>query len=166
MENKLNRATYHSKYIGIDPGISGGITMIGRYKKVKTFKCPDKVIDMAMLFQICIGNTAPENVKFLMERVWARPTNGSRHAFTYGVNYVEWLGIAASHDIHTHTELPLNWMKWFGCPKGMEVRKRKNWLKDKAKELYPKVKKITLATSDSILITHYAKHSDYFKEKK
>ena len=38
MENKLNRATYHSKYIGIDPGISGGITMIGRYKKVKTFK--------------------------------------------------------------------------------------------------------------------------------
>ena len=154
------------RYIGVDPGASGGLTVIDEKNNIRAFKCPDKVIDMSMVFEVAIGAASPCNVKFLMERVWARPTNGSRHAFTYGVNYGEWLGIAASHDIHTHTELPLNWMKWFGCPKGMEVRKRKNWLKDKAKELYPKVKKITLATSDSILITHYAKHSDYFKEKK
>tara|TARA_Y100001938_G_C8061966_1_gene417864 strand:- start:789 stop:1274 length:486 start_codon:yes stop_codon:yes gene_type:complete len=149
------------KYIGVDPGKSGGLTVINEDGTIKAFKCPEKVLDMSLLFQVAISDTAPCDVKFLMERVWARPTNGSRHAFTYGVNYGQWLGIAASHDIHTYTEIPNNWIKWFGCPKGVEVRKRKNWLKDKAKELYPKLKKVTLATADSILITHYAKHK-YF----
>ena len=156
---------YRFKYIGIDPGVSGGITVINEAGRIKTFKCPKTVSDMSILFQICVDRTPPEKVKFLMERVWARPTNGSRHAFTYGVNYGQWLGIVASLDVPIQTEIPLNWMKWFGCPKGIEVRKRKNWLKDKAKELYPKLKKVTLATADAILITHYAKHH-YFKQKK
>ena len=43
----------------------------------------------------------------------------------------------------------------------MISRDRKNWLKDKAKELYPNIKKITLATADAILICHYAKE-EYF----
>ena len=141
------------KYIGIDPGKSGGLTVIDEEGNIKAFKCPDKVIEMSSLFDIAVGTTAPVNVKFLMERVWARPTNGSRHAFTYGVNYGQWLGISAYADVH-------------GCPKGIEVRERKNWLKDKAKELYPELKKVTLATADSVLIAHYAKYSNYFKEEK
>ena len=156
----------HFKYVGIDPGAGGGIAVIDEEDNIKAYKCPESSEEMALLFQIIIGNTPPNKIRLLMERVWARPTNAVRAAFSYGGNYGQWLGIAASHDIYTHTELPLNWMKWFECPKGMEVRKRKNWLKDKAKELYPKLKKITLATADSILIAHYAKHSDYFKEKK
>ena len=108
-----------------------------------------------------MGNTAPDKIRLLMERVWARPTNAVRAAFSYGTNYGQWLGIAASHEVKTYTELPNNWMKWFGCPKGMISRDRKNWLKDKAKELYPNIKKITLATADAILICHYAKE-EYF----
>ena len=34
---------------------------------------------------------------------------------------------------------------------------RKKWLKEKARELYPKVNKLTLATSDAILIAEYLK---------
>ena len=101
-----------------------------------------------------------------MERVWARPNNAASRAFAFGVNYGQWLGISASADVHIHTQLPQHWIAWFGCPKGMESRDRKNWLKDKAKELYPELKKVTLATADSVLIAHYAKHSDYFKEEK
>ena len=48
----------------------------------------------------------------------------------------------------------------------MVSKDRNIWLKDKAKELYPELKKVTLATADSVLIAHYAKHSDYFNEKK
>ena len=159
--------SYHSiKYIGIDPGKSGGLTVIDEEGNIKAFKCPDKVIEMSSLFDIAVGTTAPVNVKFLMERVWARPTNGSRHAFTYGVNYGQWLGISAYADVHIHTVLPQNWIKWIGCSAGIEVRERKNWLKNKAKELYPELKKVTLATADSVLIAHYAKHSDYFKNAK
>ena len=46
----------------------------------------------------------------------------------------------------------------------MIVKDRKNWLKSKAKELYPELKKVTLATADAILITHYARE-EYFSEK-
>ena len=153
---------YHSnKYIGIDPGKNGGITVIDEKGKIEAYKCPEKVLDMSILFKIIVGDTAPEDVRLLMERVWARPGNAVRAAFTYGVNYGQWLGIAASHEIKMYTTLPNNWIKWVGCPKALPVADRKRWLKEKAKELYPSLKKVTLKTADSILITHYAR-KEYF----
>ena len=149
-------------YIGIDPGNSGALVCINEDGIITTKKCPDKVFDMSTLFALSIGNTAPSNVNLLMERVWARPNNSTRTAFTYGVNYGQWLGIAASHEIKMYTTLPNNWIKWVGCPKAMEKTARKNWLKEKAKELYPEVKRVTLATADAILICHYAKKEYFF----
>ena len=150
---------YHSKnkYVGIDPGKSGGIMVIDEMGEATAYKCPEKVLDMSILFKLIVGHTAPDNVELLMERVWARPGNAVRAAFTYGVNYGQWLGIAASHEIKMYTTLPNAWIKWVGCPKALSVKKRKHWLRDKAKELYPELKKVTLATADAILITHYAK---------
>ena len=155
-------ATY--RYIGIDPGKSGGITMIdAKDDYMEAVKCPDRTIDMALIFHSFVGDE-PNRVRLLMEKVWARPNNAVRSAFTYGVNYGQWLGIAASHEIKMYTTLPNDWIKWIGCPKGMIVKDRKNWLKSKAKELYPDLKKVTLATADAILITHYAKE-EYFNER-
>ena len=156
-------AKSHFKYIGIDPGKSGGLMVIDEKGNAEAHKCPEKAIDMSVLFHIAIGDTPPDKVKLLMERVWARPANAVRAAFTYGVNYGQWLGIAASHEIKMYTVLPNEWIKWIGCPKALEVRKRKHWLRDKAKELYPDLKKITLATADAVLIAHYAKEK-YFNE--
>ena len=157
---------YHSnkKYIGIDPGKSGGIMVIDETGEATAYKCPEKVLDMSILFKLIIGHTAPDNVELLMERVWARPGNAVRAAFTYGVNYGQWLGIAASHEIKMYTVLPNNWIKWVGCPKALPVADRKRWLKAKAKELYPELNKVTLATADAILITHYGKE-EYFNDK-
>ena len=123
----------HFKYIGIDPGASGGMSVIDEDGVIRAFKCPDKVIDMSMIFDVAVGNTAADHVKFLMERVWARPNNASSRAFAFGVNYGQWLGISASADVHIHTQFPQHWISWFGCEKGMESKDRKNWLKDKAK---------------------------------
>ena len=160
-------AKSHFKYVGIDPGKSGGLMVIDEKGNAEAHKCPEKAIDMSVLFHIAIGDTPPDKVKLLMERVWARPTNAVRSAFVFGVNYGQWLGIAASHEIKMHTERPNEWIKWIGCPKSSELSlsKRKNWLKNKAKELYPDLKKITLATADAVLIAHYAK-KEYFNEKK
>ena len=151
------------KYIGIDPGISGGIAVIDTKGKMKAYKCPRSSDDMALLLQMCIGRTAPKNIKLLMERVWARPTNAVRAAFSYGTNYGQWLGITASHEIEMNTAIPVDWIKWVGCPKALKKDVRKRWLKEKARELYPNINKLTLATSDAILITHYAKE-EYFNE--
>ena len=152
------------KYIGIDPGISGGIAVINEKNEIKAYKCPRSSDDMALLFQMCIGDTPTDKIRLVMERVWARPTNAVRAAFSYGVNYGQWLGIAATHEVVMNTALPLEWIKWVGCPKALKKNIRKKWLKQKAIDLFPSIKRVTLATSDAILITHYAKE-EYFNEK-
>tara|TARA_Y100001963_G_C6764905_1_gene441658 strand:+ start:1381 stop:1854 length:474 start_codon:yes stop_codon:yes gene_type:complete len=149
------------KYIGIDPGKGGGIAVINEKGIIKAYKCPSSSEEMALLFQILIGNTAADKVRLLMERVWARPTNAVRAAFSYGVNYGQWLGIAASHEVQMNTAIPVEWIKWVGCPKSLKRDVRKRWLKERARELYPKINKLTLATSDAILIVHYARE-EYF----
>ena len=154
----------HFKYIGIDPGISGGIAVIDEKNEIKAHKCPRSSDDMALLFQMCIGNTPTDKIRLVMERVWARPTNAVRAAFSYGVNYGQWLGITATHEVIMNTALPLEWIQWVGCPKALKKNIRKKWLKERAIELYPSIKRVTLATSDAILITHYAKE-EYFNEK-
>ena len=153
---------FHFKYIGIDPGISGGLAVIDEEGNIKAYKCPKSSEEMALLFQIIINKTPTGNIKLLMERVWTRPTNAVRAAFSYGVNYGQWLGVAATHEVQMNTALPVEWIKWVGCPKALKKNIRKRWLKEKAGELYPNINKLTLATSDAILITHYAK-KEYFK---
>ena len=151
------------KYIGIDPGKSGGLAVVDLRGQIKAYKCPNTSEEMALLFQIVIGNTPSDKIMLLMERVWARPTNAVRAAFSYGTNYGQWLGIAASHEIKMNTVIPVEWIKWVGCPKALKKDVRKRWLKEKARELYPNINKLTLATSDAILITHYAR-KEYFND--
>ena len=148
------KMTSHSKYIGIDPGKGGGIAVIDE-EGIKAYKCPNTVEDMAILFSMIVNGVAPVEVIVGIERVWARPTNGSRHSFAYGVNFGEWLGIIACHELIPTLILPLTWMKHFNCPKGLKVEIRKRWLKSKAMELFPELKKVTLATADAILIAKY-----------
>ena len=153
------------KYIGIDPGKSGGIAIVDEEGEMKAYKCPDSSEEMAILFQILIGSTPAAEIRLLMERVWARPTNAVRAAFSYGVNYGQWLGIVATHEVEMNTAIPVEWIKWVGCPKALKRDVRKRWLKEKAGELYPNVNKLTLATSDAILITHFAKEEFFNGEK-
>ena len=153
----------HFKQIGIDPGAGGGIAVIDEEDNIKAYKCPQSSEDMALLFEVLIGDTPPENIRLLMERVWARPTNAVRAAFSYGVNYGQWLGVASSHEIKMNTVIPTEWIRWIGCPKALKSVIRKRWLKEKAQELYPEIKRVTLKTSDAILITKYAKE-EYFND--
>ena len=57
------------RYIGIDPGKSGGITVIdGQDGTMETVKCPERTIDMAIMFHSFVGDE-PNKVKLLMEKV-------------------------------------------------------------------------------------------------
>ena len=144
----------HSKYIGIDPGKSGGIVCI-EGKEILAKKCPDNAIDMAMTFAIMLGDTPPQNVIVMMEKVWAMPMDGRVSIFTFGTNYGQWEGILATHEIKPEYVIPSKWMRHFECPKKLKKTDRKRWLKDKAKELYPEIPRVTLNTADAILIAHY-----------
>ena len=111
---------------------------------------------MAVLFSIICGDTPKDKIYAVMERVWARPNNASSRAFAYGVNYGSWLGVMASNEVDCNPVLPIKWMQHIGCPKALKKDIRKRWLKDKAKELCPYIKRVTLITADSILIAKYA----------
>ena len=54
------------RYIGIDPGISGGIAVINEKNEIKAYKCPRSSDDMALLFQVCMGNTPPTKIRLKM----------------------------------------------------------------------------------------------------
>jgi len=164
--------TSHFNYIGIDPGKSGGITRI--YKGyIESFKCPETVEEMQIQFksmlQFCSVSIPNENTKLVMERVWARPNNATRSAFSYGVNYGQWLGIIASCGVKINTILPTEWIRYYDCDKKLEYSERKRWLKKKAQVMLTHYRShcwkgvATLSLADSILIAHYGK-KEYFRE--
>ena len=146
------------KYIGIDPGKSGGIAMIhGDIIEVK--KCPESVKDMALLFALMLQDTPPSKTVVMIEKVWARPHDGRASVFTFAGNYGQWQGIVASHEIDAVYVTPQVWIRAVGCPKKLKKQDRKNYLKALAKEKYPhKKKRMTLATADAMLIADYAKN--------
>ena len=154
----MTKANCHSKVIGIDPGKGGGISVV-EDGIVTAYKCPKTVEDMAVLFSLICGDTPKDNIYATMERVWARPNNASSRAFAYGVNYGSWLGVMASNEVDCNPVLPITWMQHIGCPKALKKDNRKRWLKDKAKELCPYIKRVTLITADSILIAIYAEET-------
>ena len=109
---------------------------------------------MSLLFSF-MANVRPCEVGGGIETVWSFPTDSHSTAFTFGMNYGNWLGIIASHDIEPIFVTPHKWMSHYEIPKGLKKTDRKNIIKQKAKDMYPKLKGITLATSDSILIAKY-----------
>ena len=159
MEEKMTKENCHStKYIGIDPGKSGGIAVISN-EGIEVKKCPDSVQDMAILFALILQETPPLHVLVMIEKVWARPHDGRASVFTFAGNYGQWQGIVASHEITPHYVTPQVWMRAVGCPKKLSKKDRKNYLKALAKEKYPeKSRRLTLATSDAMLIADYAKN--------
>ena len=158
-KKKVSTKKFRSKtYVGIDPGKSGAIASFSN-NEMRVWKCPDTADGMHSAFCQATWGILEDEIVVLMEKVWARPNNASRAAFSYGVNYGQWLGIVACYSIDMELILPAHWMKFYGMKKGMEYQERKKWLKAKAQELYPDIK-VTLINADAILIAHYLKERD------
>ena len=143
-------------YIGIDPGKNGGIGII--YNDTAYCKrCPATVQEMSEEIRIC-KEIAPDIQKYaIIEQVHSMPKQGVKSVFTFGQGYGQWLGILASYSIPYIQVTPQKWMKFFGAmPK--EKKDRKNHLKHLAQQRFPGIK-ITLATSDAILLATYLKEN-------
>ena len=142
MENRV--------FIGIDPGINGGIAII--YNDSYT------VQEMADVL-ITLKDQAPNLPMYtIIEKCHSMPGNSGRSMFTFGCNYGQWLGILAVLRIPYTEVIPNKWMAHYGSrPK--DKKDRKNHLKHLAQQRYPDVK-ITLATSDAMLIANYLKETN------
>ena len=155
------KKTYHSNsriYIGIDPGKSGGLCVI-EDEFIKAYACPDNAQDMALLFAMAISVNETKTVIPYIEKVWARPHDAKGSIWKFAENYGMWFGIAGAYELDLKTVSPQRWMKYFEVPK-LDKPRRKRYLRDKARSMYPNLKKITLKTADAILIATYAKETD------
>ena len=144
-------------FIGIDPGISGGLAII--YNDAYSVKkCPNTIQEMANEL-ITLKDQAPNLPMYcVIEKVHSFPGNSGRSMFTFGCNYGQWTGILATLKIPYKEVTPHAWMKHYGkMPK--DKKDRKNHIKHLAQQRYPGVK-ITLATSDAMLIANYLKETN------
>ena len=145
-------------YVGVDPGMNGGITFISKdmdLEEAKAIRCPKTSHEMASILQVGIEGYAPSDVIFFIEHVWSFPRDGRVSAFRFGYNYGLWKGIASASELTMYNVPPRTWMGAYEMPSNMETRERKRWLKSYAEKLFPNIK-VTFNTSDSILIAHYA----------
>lgn len=150
------------KIIGIDPGKSGGICLIHN-NEIRASKCPDTTQGMSDLFSEMVLDSPTTSFKVVIEKVWARPTDGRVSVFTFAQNYGRWEGIIASHGVEAEYVIPVTWMKHFTVPRGLRKQERKNHIKHLSKELLFKHQYVprmwkgvpTLATADAIMIAKY-----------
>ena len=142
--------------IGVDPGKSGAIAFWHEGID-KVVKCPNNVKDMCNVVKDETDRFKPYDSIAYIEKVWARPSNATRAAFTFGVNYGEWLAIMASLNIETILVTPQTWMKYYKDKFKMKLPKEKKDRKNKLKKIatYYTDKKVTLYKADDILIAAY-----------
>ncbi len=142
-------------WLGIDPGKSGGIGLIGN-GWAQVWKMPETEKDIWMLFEYFrrIGD-----IQFaLIEKVHGFPTDAPQRAFNFGMNYGFLRACLIGNYIPYEEVTPNTWQAALKC----KTKGNKNITKQKAQQLFPHLK-ITHATAEAILIAYYAKN--FYKEK-
>ena len=149
MENRV--------FIGIDPGIKGGIAFI--YNDTYYVQATPSTVAGMDDELITLKQMGPNlSMYCCIERVHSFPGNSARSMFTFGTNYGQWLGILATLKIPYIEVTPYAWMKHY--PKAPKNKKdRKNYYKHLAQQRFPDVS-ITLATSDAMLIANYMRETN------
>jgi Holliday junction resolvasome RuvABC endonuclease subunit len=136
-------------FIGIDPGVAGGIAIIRKHDagiEIETFKLKDAT--ERDVWDFIAGNDPGFAI---IEAVHSSPQMGVVSAFTFGRSFGLLRGLLIAAGIPFETARPQAWQKAMGClSKG-----DKNVTKAKAQELHPSVK-ITHANADALLLANYA----------
>lgn len=157
MENK-ERLKYfnHKKIIAIDPGVNGGIAIYScdERKVVEVVKMPETPGDLLALLKMYKINSV-----CYLERVQGIPGNGASHMFNFGRGFGHLEMALLSQKIPVVEVTPQKWQKALQLGhKGTKTTAQwKNRLKERAKQLFPDVSKITLSVSDSLLILEYGR---------
>lgn len=157
MENK-DRAKFINdrKIIAIDPGKNGGIVVysVEKNKIIEISKMPETPMDILSFFTLYSKNSV-----CYLEKVGGLPGMGGSSMFNFGKGFGHLEMALLSRKIPTTEVTPQKWQKelQLGTKGNKSSSEWKNKLKAKAQQLFPEVGKITLATSDALLILEYAK---------
>jgi crossover junction endodeoxyribonuclease RuvC len=141
---------------GVDPGTQGGVAVISRdrsFISVQKFsdKTDEQIATIFGLFSLHGSGVAA------LEKVNAFPGEGVSSAFTFGNARGFAKGLLLANGIDVRDVTPQTWQRGMALG-GSYANKtaRKNAHKDKAKILFPHIKKITLEICDALLLAEYA----------
>lgn len=154
--------------IGIDPGMSGGIAVLdGNGCIVSVVKMPQTMMDLYNHLREIIDSMRggdPCRVICYMEKVgMGMPGQSSKATATFARHCGHLEMALLSLGIPTVEVTPQRWMKSLGMGSSKNSTKTewKNKLKGAAQQLFPELgKKITLNTSDALLIAVYGKKQE------
>jgi Holliday junction resolvasome RuvABC endonuclease subunit len=154
--NKENKSKKKMNiYIGIDPGINGGIAVIHSNSAV-AYKMPQTNSDLwELILEIKeISKIEELHIKCCLEAVSSSPQMGVCSAFTFGQGFGHLEMALTAARIPYERVRPQAWQKTMGCL----TKGDKNVSKRRAQELFPAIK-VTHAIADALLIGEYARRA-------
>ena len=151
-------------YIGIDPGVSGGMAAIHPFNGKVECAALEKMTEREIADWL-EWNAGPKVDCFAMlEKVASSPLMGRTSAFTFGRSYGFLRGALAAIGIPFEEVLPRHWQQAMGIPKGEKGEYgransgRKKLTRGRAQQLFPTIK-VTNAIADALLIASYAQRT-------
>lgn len=140
------------RFIGIDPGKSGGIAWIDTFDGVTAVKMPDTERDILDLIVSCTLVPAVA----LIEDVHSFPTDAAKTTFTFGTSYGQLRMALIACCIRFETVAPTVWQKSLKLinKRGLSKTQKKNEHKARAQELFPDLV-VTHHIADALLIAEY-----------
>lgn len=140
------------RYMGIDPGQAGGITVLSdTFDVIESVPMPATMQDLWELISKYRGDCVA-----WLEKVGAMPGQGVASTFKFGEGYGQLQMALTAAGIPFFDVTPQRWQKALGLlsRKGESKTEHKNRMKGAAQQYFPGVK-VTLKNADSILIAFY-----------
>jgi len=136
-------------YIGIDPGLSGGVAFVPESGTPWAHKMPETDRDLIDLLRDSIRDM---EARATLELVHSSPQMGVKSAFTFGEGYGRLQMALTALGVPYERVRPQAWQKAMGCL----TKGDKNVSKRRAQELFPTLK-VTHAIADALLIAEFLK---------
>ena len=139
--------------IGIDPGITGGISILENKKVIEVYDTPTMIDGKKNKRQVNgaqITNIIKEKlnndkeVVVVVEHVNAMPGQGVTSMFNFGQSLGGIKGICAAMQLPIFFDRPAKWKKHFGL-----INTQKDASRTKAIEMFPKISSILSKKKDS-----------------
>ena len=151
-------------FLGIDPGMNGGIALIDTRARVHTVMAmprteSDVWTELKTLMN-SFSNTVPnlrtnqQSVRGMIEKVHSMPGQGVASAFKFGMGYGGLRMALNALYVPYEDVTPQSWMKTLEIPRKRKTESQSQWknrLKGIAQQLFPDTE-INLKTADALLV--------------
>ena len=138
-------------YIGIDPGLSGGVAFVPESGTPWAHKMPETDRDLIDLIRDSINMF---EARATLELVHSSPQMGVKSAFTFGEGFGRLQMVLTALGVPYERVRPAAWQKAMGCL----TKGDKNVSKRRAQELFPAIK-VPHAIADAILLAEFARRA-------